>query len=157
MAKSKKTFDKELMYKKIMPTTLKKNVDQLNNEEITEDTFDDLSLSINGIVNDNGNSIFQNKEIPLSRNIKDEAILYNLTEKLVLEKLDATLKKMNCCKCDRCKEDIVALSLNSLKPMYVVATKDEIKNKITNSEELGIQVTTAVLKSVLAVRKKPRH
>lgn len=157
MAKTKKTFDKELMYKKIMPTTFKKNVDQLNNEEITEDTLDDLSLSINGIVNDNVNSIFQNKEIPLSRNVKDEAILYNLTEKLVLEKLDATLKKMNCCKCDRCKEDIVALSLNSLKPMYVVATKDEIKNKITNSGELGIQVTTAVLKSVLAVRKKPRH
>jgi hypothetical protein len=157
MAKTKKTFDKELMYKKIMPTTYKKNVDQLNNEEITEDTLDDLSLSINGIVNDNVNSIFQNKEIPLSRNVKDEAILYNLTEKLVLEKLDATLKKMNCCKCDRCKEDIVALSLNSLKPMYVVATKDEIKNKITNSGELGIQVTTAVLKSVLAVRKKPRH
>jgi hypothetical protein len=41
--------------------------------------------------------------------------------------------------------------------MYVVATKDEIKNKIINSDELGIQVTTAVLKAVLAVRKKPRH
>ncbi|MDF2676121.1 MAG: competence protein ComFB [Bacillota bacterium] len=157
MAKTKKTFDKELMYKKIMPSTLKKNADHLNNEEIIDDTSNDLSLSVNGIVNDNVNSIFQNKEIPLSKNIKDDAILYNLTEKLVLEKLDATLKKMNCCKCDRCKEDIVALSLNSLKPMYVVATKDEIKNKIINSDELGIQVTTAVLKAVLAVRKKPRH
>lgn len=154
MAKIKKTFDKELMYKKIMPTTLKKLDDQLN-EETTEEILDVNSSNV--IINSNVNSVYQNKEIPLSRNVKDEAILYNITEKLVLEKLDATLKKMNCCKCDRCKEDIVAMSLNNLKPMYVVATKDEIINKLANSDELGVQATTAVLKSVLAVRKKPRH
>jgi len=40
--------------------------------------------------------------------------------------------------------------------MYIVASKDEINNKI-NELDKGLEVTTAVLKSVLSVRKTPRH
>lgn len=155
MAKTKKTFDRELMYKKIMPSNLKRNEEQDIDEEEIKVADMNEEESKKGFANEN--SMLQNKEISLKSNGKGDTILYNLTEKLVLEKLDVTLKKMNCCRCDRCKEDIVALSLNSLKPMYVVATKQEINNKINQSEELGLQVTTAVLKAVLAVRKNPRH
>jgi len=126
MARAKKSFDKELMYEKIMPTNLNKGAEPENPDENNQEG-------------------------------KNDKILYNLTEKLVLEKLEATMKKMNCCRCDRCKEDIAALSLNNLKPMYVVASKEEINNKINESEELGVEVTTAVIKAVLTVRKNPRH
>lgn len=149
MAKIKKTFDRESMYKKIMPTNLKKEDTQV---EINE-------LSTNIIENNapKETSIFQNKELNIIREEKNEVILYNVTEKLVVNKIDATLKKMNCCRCDRCKEDIVAIALNSLKPMYIVATKDDIEKKIYEMKDSGNEVTTEVIKAVLTVRKNPRH
>ena len=88
---------------------------------------------------------------------KNGIIIYNVMEGLVMEKLDITLQKMNCCKCDRFRDDIVALALNGLKPMYIVVTKDEIESKKQEFSKLGLEVTTAVLKAVLSVRRNPRH
>ena len=153
MAKIKKTFDRELMYKKIMPTNLKKEDEQ---DESIEPASNDIIYPVESNV-PKETSIFQNKEINKKREEKSDIILYNVMEKLVLNKLDATLKKMNCCRCDRCKEDIVAIALNNLKPMYIVASKNEIDGKIDELREIGSEVTTEVIKAVLAVRKNPRH
>lgn len=153
MAKIKKTFDRELMYKKIMPTNLKKEDEQ---DESIEPASNDIIYPAESNV-PKETSIFQNKEINKKREEKSDIILYNVMEKLVLNKLDATLKKMNCCRCDRCKEDIVAIALNNLKPMYIVASKNEIDGKIDELREIGSEVTTEVIKAVLAVRKNPRH
>lgn len=151
MAKIKKAFDRESMYKKIMPTNLKKDTDQSN--ETNEQNVDVVAEK----KSPKETSIFQNKELNLIKEEKNEVILYNVTEKLVLDKLDATFKKMNCCRCDRCKEDIVAVALNNLKPMYIVASKEDIKQKIHELQEIGSEVTTEVIKAVLTVRKNPRH
>jgi len=83
--------------------------------------------------------------------------LFNITEKIVLTKLEAILKRMNCCRCDRCKQDIIAISLNNLKPLYVVATRDEIEQRIDSLKDMGSKVTTEVIKAMLIVRKNPRH
>lgn len=83
--------------------------------------------------------------------------MFNITEKIVLKKLSATLKRVNCCRCDRCKKDIIAITLNNLKPLYIVATRDEIEQKINNMENMGSKVTTEVIKAILVVRKNPRH
>lgn len=139
MAKTKKAFDRELMYKKIMPTNLKKDeIEQNEKNEIAE------------LVAKNDNAveiINQNKEI----------ILYNITERLVMERLESTLGKMNCCRCDRCREDIVAIALNNLKPKYIVTDKNNIKDKVHSFNYMGREVTTEIIKAVLIVRKNPRH
>ncbi len=150
MAKIKKTFDRELMYKKIMPTNLKRETDQM--QDLPAESAPNIPEK-----NNSKETVFQNKELNLMKEEKNNVILYNVTEKLVLNKLDATLKKMNCCRCDRCKEDIVAIALNNLKPMYMVATKDEITQKIHKLKDIGSEVTTEVIKAVLTVRKNPRH
>lgn len=155
MAKIKKTFDRELMYKKIMPSNLKKDNEQTEEDESIVLNADKKYPAENNAPKEP--SIFQNKEINLRREEKSEVILYNVIEKLVLNKLDATLKKMNCCRCDRCKEDIVAIALNNLKPMYIVASKEEINQKIEELGEISSEVTTEVIKAVLIVRKNPRH
>jgi len=154
MAKMKKTFDKESMYKKIMPTNLKKEQDVsiMEHEDSSVETVEQKEMPSN----EKETSIYRNKELNFIIGEKSEIILYNVMEKLVLDKLDITLKKMNCCRCDRCKEDIIALALNNLKPKYIVASKDDINNKI-NELDKGLEVTTAVLKAVLSVRKTPRH
>ncbi|MGD9569219.1 MAG: late competence development ComFB family protein [Sedimentibacter sp.] len=151
MAKIKKTFDRESMYKKIMPTNLKKETEQAP-KETNEQIADIVEKK-----SPKETSIFQNKELNLIKEEKNEVILYNVTEKLVLIKLDAALKKMNCCRCDRCKEDIVAIALNNLKPMYIVATKNDIKQKIHELQNIGNEITIEVIKAVLIVRKNPRH
>ncbi|MEL7649215.1 MAG: late competence development ComFB family protein [Sedimentibacter sp.] len=153
MAKIKKTFDRESMYKKIMPTNPKKEEEQ---EEKEEPSSKDVIYPAESNV-PKETSIFQNKEINLKKEDKSDVILYNVMEKLVLNKLDATLKKMNCCRCDRCKEDIVAIALNNLRPMYIVASKNDINEKIEALRDIGGEVTTEVIKAVLAVRKNPRH
>jgi len=155
MAKIKKIFDRELMYKKIMPSNLKKDTEQSEEGESITSNSDKKNLVENNASKEM--SIFQNKELNIIRDEKNEVILYNVIEKFVLDKLDATLKKMNCCRCDRCKEDIIAIALNNLKPMYIVATKEEINQKIEELSELSNEVTTEVIKAVLAVRKNPRH
>ncbi len=174
MAKIKKSFDKELMYKKIMPTSVRKNAEH-NNEAAVKNSNNEAAVYEEKTISINANTIYINeKPITAKKDENDEAFvkeekkepynnntsgykLFNIMETLVLERLDITLNKMNCCKCDRCREDIIALSLNSLKPMYIVATLEEIDEKIKEFDKLGLEVTTAVLKAVLSVRKNPRH
>ncbi len=190
MAKARKSFDKELMYKKIMPTNLKKN-NAKNSDGVENDSNDD-EIYPEGLVSINANKVYLNETpeaadieeltaiekfpeqnevvtqefdsieseiVPSDDVCNDEngIIIYNVMENLVMEKLEITLQKMSCCKCERCKDDIVALALNSLKPMYIVATKDEIESKKQEFNKLGLEVTTAVLKAVLSVRRNPRH
>jgi competence protein ComFB len=143
MPKIKKNFDRESMYKKIMPTNVKKEADTGQESHSNETVAEKRSI--------------KKEPINLIKDEKNEVVLYNVTEKLVLNKLDATLKKMNCCKCDRCKEDIIAITLNNLKPMYIVATKEDIEEKIHKLQAMSSEVTTEVIKAVLTVRKNPRH
>jgi len=181
---ARKSFDKELMYKKIMPTNLKKSmvVDEEGKENssvaINDEMHPEGLVSINANVvylneiskSDEENKIiskdFQNSAVGAISTIPNDEtkkvevsgiIIYNVMVNLVVEKLGIVLKKMNCCKCERCKDDIVAVALNSLKPMYVVGTRDEIDNRKEEFSKLGLEVTTAVLKAVLLVRRKPNH
>ncbi|NLK64908.1 MAG: late competence development ComFB family protein [Tissierellia bacterium] len=151
MSKNKKSFNRDLMYKKIMPTIPKKGLEAAQeNEEV-------LNTYAVGGENLREGSVFKNKELNIIKEEKSEEILFNITEKIVLKKLSATLKRVNCCRCDRCKKDIIAITLNNLKPLYIVATRDEIEQKINNMENMGSKVTTEVIKAILVVRKNPRH
>ncbi len=122
MAKNKKTFDRESMYKKIMPTNLKKESEEVQKKEGI--------LNVDFEKKKSDEDSFINKELNLIKDEKEEVILCNITEKLVLNKFDGVLKKMSCCRCDRCKQDIVALALNNLKPKYIVANREEIEKNL---------------------------
>jgi competence protein ComFB len=153
---AKKTFDKELMYKKIMPSA-SRQVLETDDQETQQIKEINETQKIEKIPAQNETVLFQNKEIKWITENPGESILYNITERLVMNRLEIALKKMNCCRCDRCKKDIVALTLNQLPPLYVVCTSDEIDGLLAKNENLGLQVTSAILKAILTVRKSPRH
>ncbi len=161
MPKSKKSFDRETMYKKIMPSAVKQ--EQSIDEETNDGEYQSPVSEVNKpkVVEkpaaQNSTALFQNKEIKWINDSSGENILYNITERLVINRLEVALKKMNCCRCDRCKKDIIALSLNSLSPHYAVSTSDDIDKLIEKDEKLGLEVTSAILKAILNVRKNPRH
>lgn len=95
-------------------------------------------------------------EIERIREQHSKIAIYNLTEKVILEKLDVVMENMNCCRCDRCKMDVVALTLNNMEPYYVVRAQDS-PDYSKLEKEIADKATKAVLKSAIKVRKNPRH
>ncbi len=95
-------------------------------------------------------------EIERIREQHSKIAIYNLTEKVILEKLDVVMENMNCCRCDRCKMDVVALTLNNMEPYYVVRAQDS-PDYTKLEKEIADKATKAVLKSAIKVRKNPRH
>lgn len=147
------------MYNKIMPTYYEgDDIAQTKKTEnagsVVESPFAEDSDVF--ITEPENGALLQNKEIQRLQDRDNKAVLVNLTENLALSKLEMVLRNMNCCKCDRCKMDIIALALNQLPPHYVVGAKAEIDGK-SEENEISQQVTSAVLKAALVVRKQPRH
>ncbi|MEG0979189.1 MAG: late competence development ComFB family protein [Oscillospiraceae bacterium] len=158
----KKSFDREKMYRKIMPTYYDNTEAAIEYEEEEEESsrpeLNVVPFNPKGDMTgeEMNSALLKNKEISRIIDRDDKVVLYNLTEKLVLEKLDKVLDSMKCCKCDRCKMDIIAMALNSLEPHYVVKSRGVIEDKELE-QEITQEATSAVLKAALSVRRKPRH
>ena len=99
------------------------------------------------------------KRNPVTLPFKEEnnMVLVNLMEELVISRLDSTLDRFNCCKCDKCKKDIAALALNRLKPRYVVMKEGEQEKRRKAELENGSEVTGALVQAILVVKKAPWH
>lgn len=65
---------------------------------------------------------------------------------------------INAYKCDKCIDDIKAIALNNLEPIYVVSEKG---NMYAKSNELNVQFRTDVIKelteAIEIVSQNPRH
>lgn len=160
MAKSKNEIDKEIMYRKIMPTVsrpLKQSAPFTESESAAPTPTPSgisapaaASAGVKGAVNRTSAASMQIQE---SRNM----ILVNVMEDLVLSKLDSTLARFNCCKCNKCKKDVAAVALNRLTPRYMVMKEDDAIKRKSVEEEYGSEVTSALIQAILIVKKAPRH
>ncbi len=84
--------------------------------------------------------------------------LKNYMEDCVNDMVDSVLKALDCCTCDKCKHDIVAIALNNLKPKYVVTRKGQLYTKISAlHKQADVDIITAIAKGAGIVRKNPRH
>lgn len=83
----------------------------------------------------------------------------NITEMLVEKKLDELLAKdETCCKCQQCREDIIAYTLNQLSPHYVSTDQGQLFSKAKMlSINYEVEITTALAKSMKLVSENPRH
>lgn len=62
------------------------------------------------------------------------------------------------CDCERCIADIKALTLNDLKPMYVVSEKGVLYTKLNElSNQFKADVWTSLMRAIEKVEKKPSH
>ena len=82
-------------------------------------------------------------------------VVVNTMEACVLGKLDELLERFSCCRCDRCKKDIVALALNKLPPRYMVLADGQPEPDV--DQQTNAQVVTAMIQAVIRVRANPRH
>ena len=86
--------------------------------------------------------------------------LKNFSETEVSNLLDAILNRYdNICKCEKCRLDIKALSLNSLSSKYIVCNQGEIYTIALSAidNQRTIDVTTAITKAIEIVSANPMH
>lgn len=81
--------------------------------------------------------------------------LVNIMELLVDERVGEVVAKFHCCRCDKCRKDIVAITLNTLTPRYIVL--DELESPLIADRKTVTEVTSALIKAVLTVKARPRH
>ena len=149
MPRSKQEFDKEYIYNLIMPTNSPSpsEPEPAGPEDPPDDGLQDsLSLLKAKLPEAQGT-------VHLNTHKKPD--LVNLTERLVVEKLDDAFEKFNCCKCDKCRMDTAAIALNLLPPHYVVAEPGEIQQLLKDSSTK--EISAAIVKAILQVKSHPRH
>ena len=154
MAKTKKEIDKELMYKKLMPSSPKsaKSTAQDDTQE-PPSYMQNVHTEVEESFNQHHTVV--RREVGVPAMDAQSTVLVNAMEAIVLEKLDSALAKFKCCKCDRCKKDIAAMALNKLSPKYMVLPSGQPTPDIDN--QTNTEVVTALIQAVLAVRAHPRH
>ena len=145
MAKSRSEIDKEMMYRKIMPSAAKKSGSAVSGPDESAVTVD---MGAAGLM---GSTAAVPTAASMAKAIRRPAV------SLPVSKLDATLDRFNCCKCDKCKKDIAALALNRLKPHYVVMSEQDEDHRRKNEEMYASEVTSALIQAILMVKKEPRH
>ena len=154
MARTKKEIDKELMYKKLMPSALR------SVKALAEEPAPESAAPVEQVLYGQGVSPAPHKK-PAGREVSVPAldnkqmVVTNVMESAVLGKLDSVLERFTCCRCDRCKKDIVALALNKLPPKYMVLPGNLPPPDL--DPQMNAQVVTAMIQAVLRVRQSPRH
>lgn len=82
----------------------------------------------------------------------------NLMEEIVNDKIIYFMRQFECCTCDRCIADTVALTLNGLPPKYIVtepAAKEPLISFYTN--RFISDITVEATKACMFVKENPRH
>lgn len=82
----------------------------------------------------------------------------NIMEILVENKWADMSVSLDCCTCDRCKNDILAFALNHLPAKYVVTQEGEVYSKTYVLEiQHNADILTALTQGAELVKKYPRH
>lgn len=85
--------------------------------------------------------------------------LHNLMEDEVIRIINELLKdREDMCTCDKCKLDIAAITLNNLKPKYVVTEKGGLFAKVeTLNYQFDVDLIKEVTKAAKIVGDEPQH
>lgn len=84
--------------------------------------------------------------------------LVNVMEQIVDEKIGQMLEGENCCKCQRCVEDMKAIALNRLPAKYVSTNSGELFTKLNATvRQSSVDINIAVAAAIEMVSKHPSH
>lgn len=155
MPRTKREIDKEQMYKKLMPSAPKSA--RLPLEDVMPENaapLEELLGAAAAVVQPPKRTLEARKvSVPAFETFQSDVV--NAMEDYVLEKLEQVLSRFQCCRCDRCKKDIVALALNKLPPKYRVVSEAQPAPDL--DPQTSAQVVTALIQAVIQVRARPRH
>lgn len=88
-------------------------------------------------------------------------MLINYMEVIVDSQLREILKKYGSnlhCHCDKCIEDIKAIALNHLKPLYAASNAGILYSKLNELEtQFNVDIISEIIQAMEIVSKNPRH
>ena len=84
---------------------------------------------------------------------------HNYMEDVAWDALEKILSgRDDICKCDRCKWDLVALTLNKFPPKYVVTQKGGVYTRLAELElQFKVDIVRELAVAMEVVRAKPNH
>lgn len=141
--KIKKDFDKDKMYRKIMPS-MEPEAGGVQ-EPHDEAEADEPEVGAQAVV----------EELPPDD--EEEPQLHNLMEDMMRERLVRTINVLGACDCERCKMDIMAIALNALPAAYGVVWKNDAMYIKKLRAVYEVKVTAALIKAIQQVKSAPRH
>lgn len=87
-----------------------------------------------------------------------ELEIKNYMEQLVGEMVGDIIKENDCCNCERCRLDVMAIALNNLPSKYIVTKNGERYMKLALlREQLNVDVITELTKAAQVVKENKRH
>ena len=96
------------------------------------------------------------EEPPAPEPQPDTAVkVINIHERMVAKRIEGALKKFGCCSCTLCRNDAMAMALNTVSPKYIVTTEADVEVLLKNEDPA--EVTQAISKAILHVKANPRH
>lgn len=82
----------------------------------------------------------------------------NIMEKIISDRLNVLLTKYDCCKCEKCRNDMLAYALNLVDPKYVSTRAGELFGKLAALDsQTSIDIDIAVTKAIDVVARMPHH
>lgn len=167
MPKNKNEIDKEMMYRKIMPTSVRPmqsavpgsatQVDGTFSAAIPDPDQKKSSSEASSAMTAFTQPLIKKNTSGVRLRESQNMVLVNVMEELVVSKLDTTLMRFNCCKCNKCKKDIAAIALNRLPAKYIVIDENDTAKRKEAEDKYASDVTGALVQAILAVKKEPRH
>lgn len=83
---------------------------------------------------------------------------HNLMEKIMANKLDEIWNKFEGCKCERCRDDILACALNRVPPRYVVSQEGELYARVESmNADYELELVKIISQSINVVASNPSH
>ncbi len=83
---------------------------------------------------------------------------HNVMETLVVNKLNELWGTLDCCKCEKCRNDIIACTLNQMSPKYVATEEGELYVRLCIlSTEHEFEIVKAIATSIRIVTEHPKH
>lgn len=87
-----------------------------------------------------------------------EFVRINVMERIVSDKIIYFMRQFECCTCEKCIADTIALTLNGLPPKYIVtepAAEAPLLSFYTN--HFISEITVEATKACMTVKENPRH
>lgn len=87
-----------------------------------------------------------------------EFVRINVMERIVGDKIIYFMRQFECCTCEKCIADTIALTLNGLPPKYIVtepAAEAPLLSFYTN--HFISEITVEATKACMTVKETPRH
>lgn len=82
----------------------------------------------------------------------------NIMEDIVAKRLDELLEDYDCCKCEDCKNDMMAIALNLLPAKYVNSLSGQLIAKLNETKrQNSVDVDCAITKAIEIVSSNPNH